>query len=264
VATDDWTLKVWRLHPQGVRITSAERTLQGTANRDAARWCGPFTHANKAGWWVHSPVDIDITWHGGSDFEYELHTPYSPADGHLIHFLVDEERGACPHQWLSDPNGGRTKFTWGEVEHGVVQIWTGCMFETPPGWGLHLRSPINMGDRSIHVMEAMLETDWLQYDIWLNIAFNRVGEKVELRRDSGPPLAQFVPVRRESYDTRWAVEEELVNRDSPEAERAFDFFVDYNEKKFASGGKQMRSEGLTKDSTTYYRERRRCRAAEQR
>ena len=61
------------------------------------------------------------------------------------------------------------------------------LFETPPGWGLQLRSPINMRTPGFHVMEAMLETDWLQQDIWLNLVFHREGEKIELRREQWPP-----------------------------------------------------------------------------
>jgi hypothetical protein len=264
VATDDFNLKVWRVHPNGCPIAPAERTLRNTANADAVRWCGPYAHANKAGWWLFSPVDIDITWHGGSEFEWELLTPYSNADGLLIQFLLDGTQNASPAKWLSDPAGGRTKFTWGQVEPGVAQIWTGCIFETPPGWGLHLRSPLNCADPAIHIMDAMLETDWLQYDIWLNIAFHNVGQRVELRRDGWPPLAQLVPIPRTSYESGWTLEEELLNRESPEANRVFEYYVEYNEKKFSRGGKQPRGTGSTlmKDSTTYYRERRRSRTGE--
>jgi hypothetical protein len=89
------------------------------------------------------------------------------------------------------------------VEEAVVQIWTGCIFETPPAWGLPLRSAINCADDRFQVMEAMLETDWLQQDIWLNVAFHSPCERVELRRDSWPPLAQNVPVRRDAYEGAW-------------------------------------------------------------
>jgi Family of unknown function (DUF6065) len=260
MATDDFRLKVWRLHPQGCAIAPADRTLRGTANEFAARWCGPYTHANKAGWWLFPPVDIDITWKGGQEFEWELLTPYSNADGHLIRFLLmGDSNGASPETWLTD-HGGRSKFTWGLVEEGVVQVWTGCIFETPPGWGLQVRSPINCADDRFHVMEAMLETDWLQQDIWLNLAFHRPGEKVELRRDAWPPLAHLMPVRRETYEGPWEHEEEMINRDSPEANRVFEYYVQFNEKKFAHGGKNQRipnDPASKKDSTTYYRERRR-------
>jgi hypothetical protein len=257
MATDDFTLKVWRLHPDGCPIAPADRSLRGTAHKGGTRWCGPYTHANKAGWWLFPPVDMDITWNGGSEFDWELHTPYSDVDRHLIHFLLDGDEVSA-HKWLNE--GGRDKFSWGLVEEGVVQIWTGCIFETPPGWGLHIRSPINLGNPNFHVMEAVLETDWLQQDIWMNLVFDKPGERVELRRDGWPPVAQLVPIRKEAYEAGWQLEEEMVNRNSPDANRVFEYFVEFNEKKFSRGGKQRRSledPTVTKDSTTYYRERHR-------
>lgn len=254
--TAEFTLKVWRLHPDGCRIEPAERTVNGTAPREAVRFCGPFTHANKAGFWVFPPVDVDIVWRGGRDFEWDLLTPYSDADDHLIRLLVDDVAGI--ESWL--PQGGRTKFSWGLVDEGVVQIWTGCIFQTPPGWALHLRSPINVPPRPYHVMEAMLETDWLHYDIWLNVAFDQPNETVSLRRDAWPPIAQLVPVPRETYAAPWSLESEMVSRNSSDAEAIFDYFVEYNRKKFASGGKHPRSHedpSERKDSVTYYKERRR-------
>lgn len=257
---DDLWLKVWRLHPRGCPIVAAERTLHGTAPEGAARFCGPFTHANKAGWWLFPPVDIDITWRGGLEFEHEVLTEYSDVDAVLIDFLLTDEQRPLTERWLP---GGRTKFTWGLVEPGVVQLWTGAIFQTPPGWGLHVRSPINWAPRDLHVMEAVLETDWLHTDIWLNLKFDTVGQKVSLRRNSWPPLAQLVPVPRQAYDTPWRMEEATLHRRSQEADQVFSDFVDYNNKKFAHGGRQRWSAqdpSLTKDSTTYYRERRRVRS----
>jgi uncharacterized protein DUF6065 len=260
MSANEFSLKVWRLHPQSCPIAPADRTLRGTAPEGAARFCGPFTHANKAGWWLFPPVDVDITWRGGTEFEHEILTPYSNADYHLIHFLFDEDDEATPGRWLSEE--GRTKFTWGLVEPGVVQIWTGCIFQTPPGWGLHIRSPINCAPRGFHVMEAVLETDWLQYDIWMNLAFHHENQQISLRRDAWPPVAQIVPVRRESYAEDWQVEDQMLHRRTPEGDGVFRYYVDYNEKKFSNGGRQRLSREnpeLTKDSTTYYRERRRLR-----
>jgi Family of unknown function (DUF6065) len=255
--TDDFTLKVWRLHPRGCPIVAAEKTLHGTANRGGVRFCGPFTNANKAGWWLFPPVDIDIVWRGGTDFEWELLTPYTDDDFHIIRLLLDELDAAHVHTWL--PVGGRTKLTWGLVEEGVVQIWTGCIFETPPGWGLHIRSPVNFPSRACRVMEAVLETDWLQYDVWLNVVFDRRDELVRLRRDEWPPIAQLVPAPRASYDERWAASEAMIDRTSPDADRVFRYFVEYNEKKFAGPGVGRDREARipAKDSSTYYKERKR-------
>jgi hypothetical protein len=154
VDVDSLSLKVWRLHPSSCRVERAEKTLNSTAHRGGVRYCGPFTNANAAGWWLYPPVDVDITWRGGREFEYELLTPYDDVDYHLIRFLLDDDDRDHVDKWCTP--GGRTKFTWGLLEEGVVQIWTGCIFATPPGWGLHIRSPVNVAPEPYHVMEAII------------------------------------------------------------------------------------------------------------
>jgi hypothetical protein len=81
-----------------------------------------------------------------------------------------------------------------------------------------------------------------------------------LRRQGWPPVAQIVPVRRESYDARWSLDEETINRNSDEAERAFRFFVEYNRKKFAGEGTEpipFSDPPATKDPAIYFKERKR-------
>jgi len=146
------------------------------------------------------------------------------------------------------------------LEDGVVQIWTGCIFSLPAEWGLHLRSPVNLPRQPYYVMEAVIEADWLQYDIWLNLAFDRPGEVARLRREGWPPIAQIVPVRRDSYDARWSLDEEMMNRNSDDADRAFRFFVEYNRKKFAGEGTEpipFSNPPATKDPALYFKERKR-------
>ena len=96
-------------------------------------------------------------------------------------------------------------------EMNIVSIWTGCVFKTPPGWCLQIRSPININlDQPFRIQEGILETDWMQYDIWMNLKFFRYNEWATLRRDQRYPLAQLVPVRRESYDEKWALQDNAL------------------------------------------------------
>ena len=55
-------LEVWRLHPNGIKIVPADPRLLGEAPPGALKWCGPFLYANKAGWWVYPPADIDVVY----------------------------------------------------------------------------------------------------------------------------------------------------------------------------------------------------------
>jgi hypothetical protein len=261
VATDNLTMKVWQCHPKSARVIPAEKTLQGTANESGVKWCGPYKYANQLGWWLFPPVDVDIMWKGGKEFEHKLIEPYSDADAVLARQLMTRKEQKNTNLEIWCPQGvGRTKFTWGAVDVGVVQFWTGCIFETPPGWGLQIRSPINCHPRSIYIMEGVLETDWLQYDIWFNMVFTKENEWVSLRKDGWPPLAQLIPIRREVYANNWQLEQETINRDTPESNRVFEFWMQYNDQKFCHGGRQSLTEdgSMKKDATTYHRERMRC------
>lgn len=220
-------------------METAEKTLKGFANPAAVKWCAPYSLANSSGWWLSPPQDIDIHW-DGELFTHEEITKYGGEDRDLVLGMASDSDH--PDMWC--PPGGRSKYTWAVVEPNVVQVWTGLIFQTPPGWCLHVKEPANTPRRPFSVMEGVLETDWMCYDIWVNLAFHEPGT-VNLRRDQ--ILAQLIPVRRED----WAV------RESPPTREIFRAWADYNEKKFAHGGRQAlsRDGSRTKDSTTFYREK---------
>lgn len=257
MATSDYKFKVWRCHPKAARVIPAEKTLNGTAHPQGVKFCRPFSLANAAGWWLFPPVDVDICWRGGNEFEHRLIEPYSNADHELVRSLVKPSDRTDIESWCPAASG-RSKFTWGAVEPSIVQFWTGLIFELPPGWVLHIRSPINFDRRpEFSVMEGVVEADWMQYDIWINMRFDKPDQWVGLRKDSWPPLAQLIPMRRETYEAEWTMEEEIIHRNTPEANRVFEFWVNYNTNKFCYGGKQaMDPYGeKTKDSTTFFRTR---------
>lgn len=232
-------LKTYRLHPEGVRLEKAHMNLKGNAHKIAMKYCGPFNHANGAGWWVYPPFDLDVTYLGNGKWDYHILKEYDDLEKEVLGEAVRPED---PYQTIE-----RSRYAFGLSEPDTLQIWTGCIFKTPPGWCLQVRSPINLGmDRPFHIQEGIIETDWMPYDIWLNVKFHRVGEKAEIRRQMWPPLALFLPVRRESYDSiyRWKTQDELINRGDPEASKLYDEWQTYNHKKWLAKEK--------KDSLTYY------------
>ena len=245
------TLEVWRLHPHGIKIVPADPHLLGEAPSGALKWCGPFLYANKAGWWVYPPADIDIVYkrvdeNGNYDPKYD-DDPDTQAhnrmpgyfDFNVVSEYAHEEQSVIAemlqpqHQYRDDR---RETYHFGYVEMNVASIWTGCVFKTPPGWCLQIRSPINLNfDQPFRIQEGILETDWMQYDIWMNLKFFRYNEWVSLRRDQQYPIAQLVPVRRESYDEKWRLRDNAINCTGPDQEDAakvFDSWNAYNYKKW--------------------------------
>ncbi len=234
-------IRVWRLHPEGAQIVAADKTLMGDAPTGAVRWCGPFTHANAYGFWLYPPLDIDITWHGGRSFEYEIINGYSDADYEHMHSLQAPE-----DSYQYDP---REKVEAGSVFEGIFSIWTGCAFQTPPGWALMVRSVINKPVSPVFkVQEGILETDWLPYDIWMNLQFVQQNKKVSLRRNNiASPVAQIVPVPRQAYDRPWELTESMMERSTPEGEAFYQSWLAYNYKKWVKNDR--------KEPSTYNTER---------
>jgi hypothetical protein len=244
-------VKTWKIHPKACRLEKAEKTCMGLANSGGIQWCAPYTNANKSGFWIYSPIEMDLTY-DGDKFEVHNAEEYGSDDYEKVKSLIKPTDQCCVEKWCF-PNIGRTKTTFGLVEKNVVQIWTGLIFETPPGWCLHVRSPVNFPRNNFEITEAILETDWMQYDIWLNIACQK--GRIKISKDL--PIAQIVPTRRETFKEEWILESETINRNTPEAERVFTYWLDYNKQKFEMGGRQQLTEKLTKDSTTYFKERNR-------
>lgn len=225
-APPPFSMRVWRIHPHGVRIEKAEKTLRGDAPQGAVRWCGPFTHANSYGFWVFPPaIDLDIIWYGGRSYDYKILSPFSSEDVPLIRAL---ERPDDVYKYTE--HGERAKLDFGSVMDNVVTMWTGCVFQTPPGWSLMIRNPINVAGSTIfRVQEGILETDWLSYDIWLNLQFLQQDKWVQIRRDAKwPPIAQLIPVYRDGYEQEWTMEERSFERDTPEGQDMYDRWMMYN------------------------------------
>jgi hypothetical protein len=210
-------------------------------------------HANAAGFSVHSPIDLDLSYDPRRElpWEWEIHGAGYSDDEIAIASAMPIRHQAFRTEMIRR----RTKlFLAGddtEPKH-TAQIWTGCIFDTPPGWSLLIRSPINRElGAPFRIQEAILESDWHRYDIWMNLEFVRFGETARLRRD-GPPIAHLLPLPRQSYDV-WDLEQRSMAPGDPEAEAVFNLWVEYNWEKF-----HARSDGK-KDPTTYARRRQRFR-----
>jgi len=240
-------LKIFRLHPGGCIVRKADSQLGGDMHKEpdtqnALKWCGPIIHANKLGYWVFPPVDMDITYLGGDKWERNIIRDYAPSEKFVI------EGNLRPEDKFRDSERMKTAFSLSEP--ATVQLWTGCVFRTPPGWCLHVRNPINFPEaynRPYHIQEGIIESDWMNYDIWLNIKFHRIGEKVEIRRDQWPPIAQIVPVRRSSYEGEWPKTDKMLSVEDPEGLEVWEGWQEYNYKKWKANGE--------KDTRTYHKAR---------
>lgn len=248
-------LDIYKTHPKACKIVKAEKTLNGDADKNGIKWCMPYKIANQMGYWIYPPIDFEITWHGGKDFTYKNYEDYDDSDYGIISSLLRAPEIAKMEKWCGI-GSGRSKFTYGIVESGVVQIYTGCVFKTPPNWCMQIRSPINYPDRQpCYIMEGILETDWMQYDIWLNLVFTQKFKPLRFKPSDKTPIAQLVPIHRQSFTSEWSMQEKMINQGDADAKEAARFYVQYNINKFASGGNNDISNYDKKDSTTFVKQK---------
>jgi len=243
-ATDSATL-----YPANARLKGPNGQCETTdwPRKDAVSKCGPYVHANQMGWWLFPANDLDVTYRGDNNWEIYEYKKFDDKDeedlsSSLPPYIYEDENGEKKMM----RHGARGKVNAGMADHHIIQIWTGLIFRTPPGWVLLIRSPINAEEgynRPYHIQEGIIESDWMDYDIWTNVTFDRTNERVEIRRDMWPPLAQIIPIRREAYEANWEVDNKVMDKDDPE----WASWQDYNFKKWKREDE--------KQSKTYFRER---------
>jgi hypothetical protein len=83
-------------------------------------------------------------------------------------------------------------------EPGTLQIWTGLMVRTLPGWHLLVRAPANLPLTGGFVLyEGIVETDTWFGPLFTNLRFTRTHSPITLRPDF--PLLQLQPILAENY-----------------------------------------------------------------
>ena len=178
----------------------AERSAAGFLPSRAMRYCDALTSATGYGYWVFPPLTLRLTWDGEQVFwshgEDERWLPLSGTDSGAIQYpdfgeifdgVVPENlRGYSPPLLSALP------------ELGGIQIWTGLLAKTRPGWSLNVRSPVNLpGAPGIVAWEGIVETDIWLGPLFSNFRITRTDAPVTLR--ASVPFLQVQPVPQVAY-----------------------------------------------------------------
>ena len=189
-----------RLIPEARLPKRAERSAAGYLPSRAMRYCDALTSATGYGYWVFPPMDIRLLWDGEQIFwsygEDESWMPLSGTDAGAAQF--PNYSGTFDATAPEALRGYSPPFLTALPELGGVQIWTGLLAKTRPGWSLSVRTPVNLpAIPGLTAWEGIVETD-----IWLGPLFNnfrltRTGFPVHIR--SHAPFLQLQPVPQMAY-----------------------------------------------------------------
>lgn len=194
------TVEFYRLIQQGVPPKRAERSAAGYLPGRGMRYCDALTSATGYGYWVFPPMDIRLIWDGEQVFwsygEDESWLPLTGTDSGAVQYpyYADEFDAAVP-EFL---RGYSPPFLTALPELGGVQMWTGLLAKTRPGWSLAVRSPVNLpGIPGVVSWEGIIETDLWFGPLFTNFRITKTETPVYVR--SQVPIIQVQPIPQLAY-----------------------------------------------------------------
>jgi len=129
--------------------------------------CLPLLIANRAGWFIPSPVKFSVWWKGGQNKEdLIIDVPETGSDGRIqSHF-----------------------------GSGVLTFRLPYLFRSSQGLNLWVKGPTNWPKDGIQALEGIVETDWAASTFTMNWKLTRPNHVVWF--DKGEPICMIVPVPR--------------------------------------------------------------------
>lgn len=193
-------VEFFRLIPDVRLPKRAERAAAGYLPSRALRYCDALTSATAYGYWVFPPMDIRLLWDGQQVF-----WSYGEIEGWLA--LSGTATGAVQFPGYAAVfdtmvpqvlRGYSPPFLTALPEQGTVQIWTGLLARTRPGWSLSIRSPVNLPTiPGVVFWEGIVETDIWFGPLFSNFRLIKTDTPVHIR--AYWPLLQVQPVPQLAY-----------------------------------------------------------------
>ena len=197
---EDRTVEFFRLIEQTRPPKRAERAAAGYLPSRAMRYCDALTSATAYGYWVFPPMDIrllfdgeQVFWSYGPD---ETWLPLSGTDSGAVQFpnYAAKFDAAAPEAL----RGYSPPFLTALPELGGVQMWTGLLAKTRPGWSLSVRAPVNLpAIPGLVTWEGIIETDLWLGPLFTNFRLTRTDMPVQIRAYA--PIVQVQPVPQLAY-----------------------------------------------------------------
>jgi len=186
-------IKFYQLVEGGLPPRKASRSANGSLPTDGFRYCEPVRTASGFGWYVYLPMDFWLLWDGaevlwtvdGGDNWHPLAEAIQyPGFSSAFDAAAPE---AC--------RGFSPPFIVRGTEHDGLQIWTGAMIATDPGYAALFRRPANLDWRTDYTAwEGIVETDVWFGPLFLNIRLRKSGTPIIFRKTE--PFLQVQPVAR--------------------------------------------------------------------
>lgn len=187
----------YRMIPDAPAPRRADRSGLGSLPTRAYRHCDAVTMAAGYGWHVCPPLAFELLWDGDAVFwraEMAELDDWMPLGAAQYPYFSGRFDAAAPDA----ARGYAPPFLTALQEPGLVQVWTGLMARTAPGWSLLVRNLANLARHpGFEAFEGLVEADRWFGPLFTNLRIVRTG--VPVRFDPADPFLQVQPVPQIAY-----------------------------------------------------------------
>ena len=191
--------------PAATSPLRGDKAALGTLPTAAYQYCEPVRTASSFGWYIFPPSDIRLLWNG-VDLYYAVEGEWCELNSVA---LSDEFVQHWDDNAPEDLKGHWPPFMTALFVQGMVQIWSGLLISTAPGWSVIIGPPPNLPQtRHFSCFEGVVETDTFRpAPLFINLKLHATDREISIPRDK--PLFFVRPVRRECYSEATLTHTEL-------------------------------------------------------
>lgn len=188
------TVKFHRIYPAAISPMRADKSALGMMSTMAFRHCEPMRLAASFGWYAFPAEDICLRWNG-SDVFFNEEGGWKPLIRSELPGLADYWNQHAPPDLVDLAPPFLTRLPM----PGLVQIWTGLLCSSAPGWSVLVRPPTNIRSSFLYsAHEGIIETDTFQpCPLFMNIQL--IATDVDIQLPKLVPLLQVQPLLRQTY-----------------------------------------------------------------
>lgn len=201
------TVEIYSLLPDNKPPERASIDVRGSLPSRAVQLCPPVTAASSFGWYVFPPADFALRW-DGQHTEWSLLGDNEPTGWRSLAGGYDallpgaaEYIGGLPERFRHDIDiferrGGAPPFLDADPRaQNTIEVTTGTVARTPPGWWLLARAVPNWPqDRGVQILDGLVESDWYRSTIPTIVRLTEPHRVVRFYREF--PLMVLQPVHR--------------------------------------------------------------------
>jgi hypothetical protein len=186
----------YRLIPGAPAPQRADRSALGTMPAAAYRYCEPLATASGFGWYLYPPLSFSLVWDGTEiAWTYGGAKDWYPLRGAQYPGFLETFKQIAPDGFA---DLAPTFLAQGLLP-GTVQIWSGYLARTAPGWALLSRRVANVSKTQPYEnYEGVIETETWFGPLFTNIRLTRIDSPVEFHMRY--PLFQVQPLLRQCYE----------------------------------------------------------------